>query len=80
MNSKWFVRGDVDGFFSLFFDKLANLMLIAVLGASVCGFPAESLGGRILPGVAVSVLMGNVFYAWQVRRLMRRSGRDGVTA
>lgn len=34
----------------------------------------------MLPGVAVSVLMGNVFYAWQARRLMRRSGRDDVTA
>ena len=80
MNSRWFVRGDVDGFFGLFFDNLTNLMLIAVLGASVCGFPAELLAGRILPGVAVSVLMGNVFYAWQARRLMRRSGRDDVTA
>ena len=28
MNSKWSVRGDVDGFFGLFFDILANLMLI----------------------------------------------------
>ena len=80
MNSNWFVRGDVDGFFGLFFDNLTNLMLIAVLGASVCGFPAELLAGRILPGVAVSVLVGNVFYAWQARRLMRRSGRDDVTA
>ena len=54
MKSKWFVRGDVDGFFGLFFDNLTNLMLIAVLGTSVCGFPAELLAGRILPGVAVS--------------------------
>ena len=80
MNSNWFVRGDVDGFFGLFFDNLTNLMLIAVLGAAVCGFQAELLAGRILPGVAVSVLVGNVFYAWQARRLMRRSGRDDVTA
>ena len=80
MNSSWFVRGDVDGFFGLFFDNLTNLMLIAVLGAAVCGFPAELLAGRILPGVAASVLVGNVFYAWQARRLMRRSGRDDVTA
>jgi len=28
MNSKWFVRGDVDGFFGLFFDNLTHLMLI----------------------------------------------------
>ncbi len=37
MHSNWFVRGDVDSFFGLFFDNLANLMLIAVLDAPVPG-------------------------------------------
>ena len=49
MNPKRFVYGDVDGFFGLFFDNLTNLMLIVVLGASVCGFPAELLAGRCCP-------------------------------
>ena len=80
MRSNWFVRGDVDGFFGLFFDNLTNLMIIASLGVTVCGFPTELLAGRILPGLAVSVVLGNLFYAWQARRLMRRSGREDVTA
>ena len=80
MRADWFVRGDVDGFFGLFFDNLTNLLIIASLGALVCGFPAELLAGRILPGLAVSVVLGNLFYAWQARRLMRRSGREDVTA
>ncbi len=80
MNTRWFVRGDVDGFFGLFIDNLLQLMIISVLCATVCGFPSELINGRILPGAAASVLVGNLFYAWQARRLARRTGRVDVTA
>jgi AGZA family xanthine/uracil permease-like MFS transporter len=76
----WFVRSDIDGFFGLFIDNLLQLMLIAVLCKVVCGFPVELITGRILPGAAVSILLGNAFYAWQARELMRKTGRDDVTA
>jgi AGZA family xanthine/uracil permease-like MFS transporter len=76
----WFTRGDLDGFFGLFIDNLLQLMLIAVLGKLVCGFPDELLAGRILPGAGLSILFGNLFYAWQARRLMEKTGRSDVTA
>jgi AGZA family xanthine/uracil permease-like MFS transporter len=76
----WFVRGDIDGFFGLFLDNLLQLMVISVLGSAVCGLPAELVNGRILPGAAFSVLVGNLFYAWQARRLAQRTSRDDVTA
>ena len=74
------VRGDIDGFFGLFVDNLIQLMLIAVLGVMVCGFPPELISGQILPGAALSILFGNAFYTWQARRLMQQTGRDDVTA
>ena len=77
---RWFVRGDIDGFFGLFLDNLLQLMVISVLGTTVCGFPPELINGRILPGAALSILVGNLFYAWQARRLAKRTGRDDVTA
>ncbi|MCL4179137.1 MAG: NCS2 family permease [Verrucomicrobia bacterium] len=77
---RWFVRGDVDGFFGLFIDNLLQLMLIAALCPVVCGLPRELVYGKILPGAAVSILVGNLFYAWQARRLMRQTGRTDVTA
>jgi adenine/guanine/hypoxanthine permease len=76
----WFVRGDLDGFFGLFLDNLLQLMLIASLCPLVCGFPNELVNEKILPGAAVSILVGNLFYAWQARRLMRATGRQDVTA
>ena len=80
MAARWFVRGDLDGFFGLFIDNLLQLMLMAVLCGSVCGLPPELVTGRILPGAAVSILIGNLFYAWQARRLMEKTGRENVTA
>ncbi|MDP6620352.1 MAG: NCS2 family permease, partial [Nitrospinota bacterium] len=76
----YFVRGDLDGFFGLLIDNLVNLMLIVSLCTGLLGMPAALVFGRILPGAAVSILLGNVFYAWQARRLARRLGRDDLTA
>ena len=74
------VRGDIDGFFGLFVDNLLQLMLIAVLCVNVCGLPPGIVIGRILPGAAISILFGNLYYSWQARRLARRTGRTDVTA
>lgn len=78
-NLSWFTSGDVDGFFGLFFSGFPDLLLIVGL-APVCGFPAEFVTRQILPGVAISILAGNLFYAWQARQLAARTGRDDVTA
>jgi AGZA family xanthine/uracil permease-like MFS transporter len=75
-----FVRGDLDGFFGLALDNLVQLLLIDSLCRHVLEFPDELLYGRVLPGVAVSLLVGNLFYAWQAHRLAARTGRSDVTA
>jgi len=75
----WFTSGDVDGFFGLFFSGFPDLLLIVGL-APVCGFSTAFVTGRVLPGVALSVLAGNLFYAWQARRLAAKTGRSDVTA
>ncbi|MHC4695124.1 MAG: NCS2 family permease [Planctomycetota bacterium] len=80
---RWFVRRDIDGFFGLFVDNLVQLLLIVALCGGLCGMSGDEahfLYVRILPGAAVSILLGNLFYAWQARRLARREGRDDVTA
>lgn len=75
---RWWHRGDLDGFFGLFVDNLIQLILIVQLCTIVLGMPADLVYGHILPGVAVSLLLGNVFYAWQARRLHERTGRPAT--
>lgn len=74
----WWTRGDLDGFFGLFVDNLIQLILITVLCTGLLGMPAELVFGRILPGVAVSLLVGNLFYAWQARRLSLATGQPAT--
>ena len=75
-----FVKRDLDGFFGLFLDNLVQLLLIVALCGGLCGMSGELIFGRILPGAAVSLLIGNLFYAWQAHRLARRENRGDVCA
>jgi adenine/guanine/hypoxanthine permease len=77
---RWIVRGDFDGFFGLALDNLVQLLLIDTLCRGVLGFPAELVYGRVLPGAAVSILVGNLAYAYQAKRLADRTGRTDVCA
>lgn len=79
-----FVKRDLDGFFGLFIDNLVQLLLIVALCGMTCGMTGAE-GSKfvyqlILPGAAVSILLGNIAYAWQAHRLGKREGRTDVTA
>jgi len=77
---KAFVRGDWEGFFSAFINHLVQFLVLVALCRGVLGFSSELIYGRILPGVAISFLVGNLYYAWQAMQLARREGRDDVCA
>ena len=73
-------KGDLDGFFGLFIDNLIQLILIVLLCRVLLHMPDALVFGRILPGVAVSLLVGNVFYAWQAAAIAKKTGQAQVTA
>ncbi len=75
----FFVRSDIDGFIGLFIDNLVNLLLITGLCLKI-GMPDEIVFGKILPGTALSVLAGNIFYSFQARKLAIAEKRRDVTA
>jgi len=73
-------RGDLDGFFGLMVDNLVQVLLIINLCKFVAGLPDDLIYQRILPGVAVSLLIGNLFYALQAHLVARRSRNSTCTA
>ena len=77
---KLFSPGDGEGFVAAFVNNLVQLLILAPLCMGVLGFSPALVYGRILPGVAVSFLVGNLFYAWQALALARRENRDDVCA
>ena len=77
---RWFVAADLNGFFGLMVDNLSILGFIAAVLVGAFGFPAEVVFGKMFPGTAFGVLLGNLAYTWMARRLAAKSGRDDVTA
>jgi adenine/guanine/hypoxanthine permease len=77
---RWFVHHDIDGFFGLALDNFIQILLIVGLCQGVLGFPASLVYGRILPGVALSLMVGNFYYAWLAYQLGQQENRDDITA
>jgi AGZA family xanthine/uracil permease-like MFS transporter len=77
---RWYAAGDVNAFFGLAVDNLTNLVVLAGLLVGVFGFPSDLVLYRIIPGTALGVLAGDLWYTWLARRLARVTGRADVTA
>ncbi|RXT05780.1 NCS2 family permease [Ammoniphilus sp. CFH 90114] len=75
----WYKKEDTDAFFALFQNNLANFVVIAVSMLGM-GFPAEIVFGKVIPGAAIAVLVGNLYYAYSANRLAQKEGRIDVTA
>lgn len=76
----WFCRGDIDGFFGLAIDNLIQLLLIVNLCRFVLGFSDDLIATHILPGAALSLIVGNFYYAYTARQLAQTTGRLDVCA
>lgn len=75
-----FVRRDLDAFFGLAINNLVDLIIIVSVGRGLLHLPDALVFGRILPGAALSLLVGNLYFAHQAAQLARREGRSDVTA
>src|SRR5881296_4599754 len=78
--SRWVAAGDANGFLGLALDNVTNLVILSSLLIGVFGFPADLVLGRMVPGTALGVLVGDLAYTWLAVRLRQRTGRDDVTA
>lgn len=73
-------RGDLDGFFGLMVDNLVQVLLIVALCKYEAGIPDALIFERILPGVAISLILGNLFYGLQAHWVARRHHNPTCTA
>eukprot|EP01135_Chromosphaera_perkinsii_P000736 Nk52_evm24s151 gene=Nk52_evmTU24s151 len=73
-------KGDIDGFFAFFMNTLVDFTLTLSMGTAIVGWDADFVSSSILPGTALVVLLGNAYYFWEARMLMRKEGRHDVCA
>ena len=77
---RWAAPGDVNAFFGLMLDNVVNLALLAGILVFGFGFPADLVYGRMFPGTALGVMVGDLLYTWIAFRLARSTGRNDITA
>ena len=61
-------------------DNIADLVLAVGLLAAVFGFPTNFALRYMVPGTAIGVLVGDLLFFVMALKLMRRTGRDTITA
>lgn len=74
-----FIKEDIDAFFALFQNNLANFVVIAISMIGM-GYPTNIVYGRVIPGAAIAVLFGNLYYSHMAKKLAEKEGRIDVTA
>ncbi|HET6882953.1 MAG TPA: permease, partial [Pirellulales bacterium] len=72
--------GDVNAFFGLMLDNVANLLLSVGLLSTTYNFPANFALRYMLPGTAIGVLVGDLIFTWMAIRLARLTGHKSMTA
>ncbi|MEZ6119014.1 MAG: permease [Pirellulaceae bacterium] len=77
---QWAAAGDVNAFFGLMLDNVADLLLTVGLLAGVFQFPATFAIRYMVPGTAIGVLVGDLLFFWMALSLAKRAGRHNITA
>ncbi len=80
MNSKlsgthysWIARGDVNAFFGLMLDNIANLLMMVGILVGVFQFPEEFILRRMVPGTAIGVFVGDLLFFLLAFRLAAKN-------
>ena len=73
-------RGDVDAFFGLFLNNLINILLVTNLCLFVLGFSTELVFQKVLPGLALGMLIGNLWFYLEARKLAKANPGTRVCA
>ena len=76
----WAAPGDVNAFFGLMLDNVAQLLLTVATLSAVFAFPTNFALRYMIPGTAIGVLVGDLLFFWLAFRLAKQTGNNKVTA
>ena len=77
---QWAAPGDVNAFFGLMLDNIADLLLTVSLLALVFEFPTDFALQHMVPGTAIGVLVGDLLFFVMALRVAARTGTNTLTA
>ncbi|MDA7886083.1 permease, partial [Pirellulales bacterium] len=77
---RWAARGDINAFFGLSLDNLADLTLAVSLLVAVFDYPLEFALSHFVPGTALGVIVGDLLFTWMALRIAKQTCSTDVTA
>lgn len=72
-------RGDINGIVYVFAGNIGSFILVAVTLLGF-GWPKELVFGKVIPAMALGLMVGAFYYSWMAYRLAKKEGRTDVTA
>src|SRR5262245_15822342 len=76
----WAAAGDVNAFFGLMLDNVADLLLMISLLTGAFAFPTDVAIRYMVPGTAIGVMVGDLAFFWLALQLAKKTGRSDITA
>ena len=74
---RWTTKGDINAFFGLMLDNVANMVLLVSLLEAGWGLPASFSLRYMIPGTALGVVVGDLAFTAMAFQLARRTGARG---
>lgn len=79
-HTPWWVAGDWNAFFGLFSQVALNTLVLTGLVLTTLDMPNSIVYGRMLPAVAVVILLGSIYFSVLAKGLSGAENRSTVTA
>ena len=76
----WWGKGDIDASIGIFFDGFSKILTATGIMTVVFGMPAQVVIGKVVPGIGLAILLGNLWYFYEARCLAHKEKRHNVTS
>ncbi|MDR2786379.1 MAG: xanthine/uracil/vitamin C permease [Treponema sp.] len=75
----FFGSGDIGGMAYAIANNIVNFIIVIVTLKGL-GWPDSIIFYRVVPGMAIGLMVSGIYYAWMAHRLSKKEGRGDVTA
>ena len=76
----WWGKGDIDASIGIFFDGFSKILTATGIMTVVFGMPTQVVIGKVVPGIGLAILLGNLWYFYEARCLAHKEKRHNVTS
>ena len=69
---QWWGKGDIDASLGIFFDGFSKVLTAVGILTAVFGIPMADVIGKVVPGIGISIFVGNMWYFFEACQLAKK--------